>query len=163
MTTFEVVRDVLLLGLGLFGTGLSIFNYIDAKSKDKRQIRVTLSSAIPTYHDGSLGLTYAKLEATNVGSRDVVVSSMFIEASRGGRLTSFEQGVFPGVADTILPTPLSDGHSAHRFYAYRDIGEALIGSGRTGKQTITPVCEDSSGAQHRGEPWEVTPEELLGM
>jgi hypothetical protein len=163
MTTFEVVRDVLLLGLGLFGAGLSIFNYLDAKSKDQRKIRVTLSTAIPTYQDGSLGLTYAKLEATNVGSRDVVVSSMFIEATPTGRLTAFDNGAFPGIADSTLPTALSDGRSAHRFYAYRDIGEALIKSGRTGKQIITPVCEDSSGAKHRGTPWEVDPQMLLGM
>lgn len=48
MTNFEISRDVILLALGLFGTGLSIFNYVDAKAKDRRQLKVTLSSAIPT-------------------------------------------------------------------------------------------------------------------
>lgn len=163
MTNFEVARDVILLALGLFGTGLSIFNFIDAKAKDKRQVRVTRSTAIPTYHDGSMGLTYAKLEATNIGLRDVTVTSLFIETSGGGRMTSFESGVFPGVQDTVLPVLLSDGNSAFRFYAYRDIGEALVRSGRTGKQKLTPVCEDSSGTQHRGQPWDLDPAEFIGM
>lgn len=163
MNNFEIARDVILLALGLFGTGLSIFNYVDARAKNKRQIKVTLSTAMPAYGDGTVGLTYAKVEATNIGHRDVVITSLFLESSEGGRLTTFEIGVFPGIPDTRLPIVLTDGHTAHRFYAYRDIGEVLRNSRRNGKQKITPVCEDSSGGIHRGKSWDIDPAEFIGM
>lgn len=161
MTTFEIVRDVATLAVAVFGAGLSIFNYWEAKQKDRRRIRVTMSTVTPVYGQ-SLGPTYAKLEATNVGHRDVTVSSLYIELSNGSTLANFDNG-FQGFPDTTLPIRLTDGESAYRTYSYSGIGEALISSGRKTKQKLVPVCVDSSGETHKGIAWEVDPNEFAGM
>jgi hypothetical protein len=73
------------------------------------------------------------------------------------------EGKIAGMADTSLPITLSDGQSAQLFQSYRDIGQALLKHGRTGKTKLTPICEDSSGGIHRGEHWDVDPHEFMGM
>ncbi|WP_322887000.1 hypothetical protein U8C36_12200 [Sinorhizobium medicae] len=161
MTTFEIVRDAVLLAISVFGAGLSVFNYWEAKQKDRRQIKVVMSTIAPVY-GSSIGPAHAKIEATNIGYRDVTVSSLYIELSNGTTLANLDFG-FPGLADTHLPMRLTDGETAHRSYSYAGIGEALLSSGRTSKQKIFPVCVDSSGGIYKGEAWDVDPNELARM
>ena len=82
MTTFEIVRDAVLLAISVFGAGLSVFNYWEAKQKDRRQIKVVMSTITPVYGN-SLGPSHAKLEATNIGHRHVTVKSLYVELANG--------------------------------------------------------------------------------
>ncbi len=161
-TWFPVVRDVVLFGIAIYGAVLSTFNWRQAAKKDRRQITVSVSTALPTYGD-QLGAPYAKLEAVNTGHRVVTVKTLTFETPSGARLAPMLTDRFPGMPDTRLPVSLSDGQSAHLLLPYSDIAEALIGNGQTGKVKLTPVCVDSADNVHRGEPWDVDPREFLQM
>lgn len=161
MTAFEITRDLILLGVGLFGAGLSIFNYFQTKDRDRRKMRITMGTAMPTYPDGTIGRPHAQIEATNIGQRPITVSNIYIEVPNNGRMFPIDGNGFPGVPDTMLPATLSDGDTAHRCYAYIDIAQALQSSGRDATVTLTPVAEDSAGGVHKGEPWTTSPSELI--
>lgn len=162
-TTITIVKDVLLFLLAVYGAALSTFNWRQSIRKEQRIITVNLSTAMPTYPDGSVGPCFAKLEAINTGHRTVNIVTLAIELPTGGRLYPTMRSSLPGILDTPLPATLSDGQSAHLFMAYRDIAAALIQSGRTEKIKLTPVCEDSAGGVHKGAPWDVDPHQFSRM
>jgi len=159
MEEFATYREVLLFVVALYGAVLSTFNWIYARRKERRAIRVTLDTAIPTY-GAEFGRTFARVEATNVGHRPVSVTRLAIETSKG-RLQAIHGDQFPGLRDTPLPATLSDGQSAQLYMSYYDIASALVRAGLQGTIKLVPVCEDSAGGVHKGEPWEVTPDSLL--
>lgn len=160
MTTFEIVRDLVLLALGLFGAALSIFNYVQAERREKRSVRVVMKTIMPTYFDGSIGAPHIQIEATNVGHRPVAITGISIMTPNGGRLVSMDGSSFPGVPDSALPATLGDGQSAQKTYAYIDVAQALARSGQETKVTLTPVAEDSSGGIHTGTPWEISADDM---
>jgi hypothetical protein len=161
--TFSTLKDVVLFLLAIYGAVLSTFNWRQSVRRDRRTVTVSLSTALPAYNDGRLGQAFARLQATNHGHRTVTITTLTIELPTGGRLFPTTASEFPGMSDTPLPAPLSDGQSAHLFLSYRDIAAALIQSGRTEKVTLVPVCEDSVGGIYEGEPWEVDPGEFSRM
>src|SRR5262249_39945185 len=150
---------VILFMLAVYGAALSTINWRQAVRKDQRELRVSVSTAMVTYTDGSLGPCFAKIEATNAGHRPVTITTLTFELVTGGRLFPTTSGAFPGVPDTRLPVALSDGQSAYVFMSYQDIAAALVQSGRTVITKLTPVCIDSVGRVYKGEPWEVNPDE----
>lgn len=162
MTKFEIVRDVILLILALFGAGLSLFNYFDARKKERRVLTIKLGSALPVFGT-ELGATFVRLTATNTGSRPVTLVHLGLELDGGSRLGVLEANLMPGVEDTRLPVVLADGQQATIHVPYADIGQGLLSSGRTGKVRLTPVGEDSSGQRHVGKGWTVDPHEWKGM
>jgi len=85
------------------------------------------------------------------------------ELLSGGRLPSMASSGFPGLPDTPLPAALSDGQTAFMMMSYADIGAALVHSGRTGKTKLTPICVDTTDTVHKGEPWDVNPQEFVQM
>lgn len=159
-TWFPVARDVVLFVIAIYGAVLSTFNWRQAVKKDRREITVSASTAMPTYGD-QLGPPYAKLEAVNTGHRVVTVKTLTFETASGARLAPMLTDRFPGMPDTKLPASLSDGQSAHLLLPYSDVAEALMGNGQTGKTKLTPVCVDSADNVYRGEPWEVDPQEFM--
>jgi hypothetical protein len=161
-TWFPVVRDVVLFVIAIYGAALSTFNWRQALKRDRREITVTASSAMPTYGD-QLGAPYAKLEAVNTGHRVVTVKTLTFETPSGARLAPMLTDRFPGMPDTRLPVSLSDGQSAHLLLPYSDIAEALMANGQTGKVKLTPVCVDSAENVYRGKAWDVDPREFLEM
>lgn len=160
---FATVKDVVLFALAIYAAGLSTWNLRQSFLKDRRRLLITAGSAIPTYDNGAMGNTWANIQATNIGLRPVTVTFLAFELATGGRLIRMTHEAFPGMADTPLPAVLADGQTARHLLAYRDIGEALVSHGITGKTKITPVCEDSAGTTHRGEAWEVDPHEMMRM
>ena len=162
--SFPTLKDYVLFALAIYAAGLSTWNLRQALIKDRRRIRVTMGSALPAYEDGRPGNTWADIRATNIGQRPVTVTFLALELPTGGRVVRMSNdGGIPGVADTPLPAVLTDGQSARLLISYRDIGKALLQHGTTGKIKIEPICEDSSGKVHKGEMWEVDPQELLRM
>ncbi|MEO5807883.1 hypothetical protein [Devosia sp.] len=160
MTAFEVIRDLVLLALGVFGAALSIFNYVQADRRERRTMRVAMNTVMPTYFDGTIGNPYVQIEATNTGHRPIAVTTMYILVPGGGKLVSMAGSTFPGVPDTGLPVTLTDGQSATKTYAYIDVARALSKSGRSTMVTLTPVAEDSSGGMHKGKPWTTSADEI---
>jgi hypothetical protein len=111
-----------------------------------------------------LGDAFAVLTATNIGHRTVTVRDLTFELPSGGRLYTMATMARPGMANTPLPAILSDGESARLYMAYREIGEALLQSGRTEKTDLTPVAEDSAGGIYKGKPWKrIDPHEFARM
>jgi hypothetical protein len=161
-TWFPIVRDVVLFVIAIYGAALSTFNWRQAAKKDRREITVSASTAMPTYGD-QLGAPYAKLEAVNTGHRVVTVKTLTFETPSGSRLAPTSLDRFPGMPDTRLPVSLSDGQIAHLLLPYSDIAEALIGNGQSGKIKLTPICVDSAENVYRGEAWDVDPAEFLRM
>jgi len=163
MSTFDVIKDVVLFGLAIYGAGLSTWNLVQASRRDRRKLSVTAETNTPTFQDGNLGRPWANLKATNVGARSVTVTSLTFSLAGGGKLINFTSSPPHGMTETTLPVALSDGQTANRLLSYFDIGHALIASGRTGKTRLTPIAEDSTGGIHEGEPWDVDPHEFITM
>jgi len=156
-----VAKDAVLSGVALYGAALSTFNYVQAARKDRRNVFVQATTAIPTYGN-RLGNCLAKVEAINAGHRVVTVSNLAFELPGGKRLFQMGPGI-SGMEDSRPPTSLSDGEAAHWHISYRDIGDALLSHGHIEKTRLTPICIDSIGAVHKGKPWEVDPGEMARM
>jgi len=121
-----------------------------------------MTTAVPTYNTINgvrLGERYVKVEATNVGHRPVTIKALGVQLPGGQRLASLVSTAIPGIPDTQLPVTLSDGQTAHYGISYANIGRALLDSGRSGKILLYPVCDDTAGDVHKGEPWEIDPVE----
>jgi len=63
--------------------------------------------------------------------------------------------------DTPRPATLRDGQSAHLYLSYASIAQSLVAKGLVGKVKLTPVCVDSVGGEHRGDPWIIDPMEWV--
>lgn len=159
---WPVIKDVVLFFIAVYGAALSTFNWRQAVKKDRRQVSVGASTAMPTY-GATVGPPFAKIEAVNTGHRSVTVKTITFELSTGGRLAPMASSGFPGLPDTPLPAALSDGQTASTMMSYADIGTALISSGKTGKTKLTPICIDTTDIVHKGEPWDVDPQEFVQM
>jgi hypothetical protein len=160
---FPATRDVVLFVLAVYGALLSTFNWRQAVRRDRRSVAVTISTALPTFDNGSIGDCFAKIEAVNTGHRVVTISTLTLELDRGRRMFTMQGDSFPGMPDTRLPATLADGESAHLFIAYRQIGEALLRDGARQGGKVTPVCQDTVGNVYRGKPWNVNPSEFSRM
>lgn len=157
---FAIVKDVVLFLLAIYGAALSTFNWRQATRREKRIVKVRALTSTPVF-GGRLGQPFARLEAINIGHRPVTISSIAFELPGKRRVFSMTMDSFPGVEDTRLPATLSDGQTAHRHIPYREFARTLIDDGIAGKIKIYPICDDSAGNIHRGEPWEVDPKEML--
>lgn len=153
-------KDALLAGLAFYGAVLSTFNWRQATRKEQRHVIVTTGSAIPTYHDGSFGKTFARVEAVNAGQRKVTITGLGFKLEDGKRLVSLLPNHFPGIQDTTLPVTLDDGEKAFLYFAYEALGQGLA---KAGKLKIIPYCEDSVGTVYEGKAWKVDPTELMRM
>lgn len=162
MTKFEIWRDVVLLAIALFGAGLSLFNYIDARRRDRRSVKVTMSTAIPAFDDGILGATFVRVSVTNTGVRPVNIVSLGLQLRNGSRLGSLATDQMPGINDSRFPITLVDGEQASIFMMYKDIGRAVSGRG-IAKVEVIPVAEDSTGKLFQGKSWKIDPTEWSGM
>jgi hypothetical protein len=159
--SFSTVRELVLFVLAIYAAGLSTWNLLQAIRRDRRRLRVTTGSVIPTFTNGPPGRTWANIAATNLGSRNVTVTVLAFELDDGKRLFTVDNSLLEGMVETTLPHTLSDGETANHLQSYFDIGHALVANGTTGETRITPVCEDSAGGVHRGEPWIIDPMEMV--
>lgn len=157
---WDTAKDVGLFALGVYGAVLSSLNWWNANQRDKRRIRVKISTAMPTYTNGQVGAPFACIEAVNIGHRDVTITSLSLEIG-DKHLAPLSQNTFPGIADTVLPAVLKDGGTAQLFLAYAEIGHALVDIGLRSKTSVVPYCQDSSGEKYRGSPWEIDPVEMM--
>jgi hypothetical protein len=116
-----------------------------------------------TYNDGRLGAPYAQVSATNTGHRVVTVTTLAFEFPGGGRLIPTSWDNLYGVPDSKLPMKLADGESASLSMSYLDVGTTLLERGFRGTVKLIPVCDDSAGNTHKGEPWSINPQEFVDM
>jgi hypothetical protein len=160
--TFAAFKDVVIFLLALYGAALSTLNFWTSTRKDKRTVRVSLSTVMPTF-GAELGGCFAKIEAVNIGHRPVTIESLTLELPNGARLWPASRDLFPGVPDTRLPATLADGQSAHLAIPYADIADGLRRGGYKGRIKVKAICLDSVGKVHEGDRWEVDPEEFARM
>jgi hypothetical protein len=160
--TFTITKEGVLFALAIYAAILSTWNWISAIRKDRRAVRVTVGTKMPVA-DGNAGAAWAHIEVTNIGQRPVTITMIAFEVEDHGRMFNLQSAGHPGMKDTALPITLADGQTARLHQAYADIGQALMTRGLTGNSKITPICEDSAGGIHRGEAWDVDPNEFLRM
>jgi hypothetical protein len=157
------IKDILLFLLALYGAALSTFNWRQAVRKERREIKVSMSTVIPTYHNGDTGNCFARIEATNVGHRPLTVTTIALELPTGARMFPTATHVLPGMPNSIFPVHLSDGQSAYLSLSYGEIAAALLQHGMSERIKLIPLCLDSSGGIYKGTPWDVDPHELMKM
>jgi hypothetical protein len=151
---FSTVKEPVLFGLAIYAAGLSTWNLVQAIRRDRRNLGVKVSSVIPIFSNGPPGRVWAQIAVTNLGSRNVTVSSLAFELDDGKQLLSAQKDSGrEGLEETPLPCTLRDGETANLYRSYYSIGHALVTHGLKGKTRITPVCKDSAGGVHKGEVW----------
>src|SRR5262249_7523188 len=101
--------------------------------------------------------------AINVGRCTVVIDILTLELPSGARLFTPSMSGMDGFESTRLPASLRDGESAQYIVSCDEIGRALRSHGLKRGTRLIPVCIDRTGRFHRGQPWEVDPDELLRM
>ena len=145
----------------MIGQIASFLNAIRQARRDRRVVRVALSTAIPTL-GAELGPSFMCVTVTNVGHRDVTIEYVGVRLPDGRHLPGGLQigGRF-GLQDTKLPARLADGDSAKVYLPYLGIAERLHEFYPADKRVkLTPACRDSAGGEHAGEPWNVTAGDL---
>lgn len=137
---------------------LSLFNVIRHIRRERRVVRVSLSTSIPNL-GAEPGPRYVCVTVTNVGHRNVTIEHIGIRMPSGHHFPGgLQLGERFGLQDTWLPTKLSDGDSAKAHFPYLGIGERLRERYPPHKPVrLTPTCKDSAGGEHSGKPWKVTP------
>ena len=152
-------KDVVLAILALYGAGLTTLTVRQALKKERRAVKVELATVRPTYGP-EIGPPHAKVVATNIGSRKVTISEVYLACSEG-KLVSFAHNPVPWLPDTPLPAVIEDGESAHMCMSYADIGQALLRAGFKGKVLLTPMARDTTGGAYRGNAWKTDAADLL--
>lgn len=155
-------KDVVLFVLAVYASILSTVNFRQTLQRDRRSIKVSLTTAMPTY-GSKLGPPFVRIQATNSGHHVVSVTTLTLELPDGKRLMPFAGNSLPGVPDTPLPVSLAEGERAFLHISYADVGGALIEAGLKQKMKLTPVCEDSVGGEYRGKSWTIDPVEFVKM
>ena len=160
--SYSGIKDAILFALAIYAAFLSTLNFLQSRRKDQRSIRILTSTVMPTFGP-ELGPPHMKIEAVNAGHRVVTISAMTLELPNKSRLATFLPTSVPLFPDTPLPARLEQGDVAHRTFPYSEIGQALLHHGHTQKIKLTPVCDDTVGGHHFGEPWEIDPYEFIRM
>jgi hypothetical protein len=149
LSTFQLVRDLVLLFLGLLGAGLSLYNFFDIRRRSARILKLSLMTCMPTYKEGQLGNPLMEVIATNIGQRSVTVTNLGLELPEGRTLALLHQG-YPGFEDTPTPATLQDGEIARRYFSYADIAGAVRQHQLPPKLAIKAFAVDSAGQRHYG-------------
>ncbi|MGE0653266.1 MAG: hypothetical protein AB7P12_16205 [Alphaproteobacteria bacterium] len=159
---FPQAKDVLLLGIAVWGAALSTFNWWTARSKEARYVKVNTGTRFVTYDDGSFGPAFISIQAVNAGHRPVKIDFLAFELPDRRRLITIERNMFAGAPDTTLPVTLADGETASLHIPYAEIGKGLLRLGIK-KAKIYPIAIDTIGTRYRGGAWKVDAEEVAGM
>lgn len=149
MTTFQIVRDLVLLFLGGTGTVLSIYNFVDIRRRSSRKLQVSFNTVMLTYPGHGLGDPIFQVTATNLGQRNVTVTNLGIELPERRTLANLHAG-YPGLDDTPTPTTLADGEIAFRYFSYADIANAIRSNKLPSKIKLKAFAVDSAGSRHYG-------------
>lgn len=86
---FPEVKDVVLLVIAVWGAALSTFNWWTGRLKERRNIRLKLSTYTPVFQNGTLGQRYVRVTAVNAGHRAVKIDHLALalkERSVGPRI-----------------------------------------------------------------------------
>jgi hypothetical protein len=131
------LKDVLTLAIAItglvvaiYGAVLSTYNLRQARRKDRRQLTISLSTAMYTY-PGGLGPRMVSITVTNAGQRPVI--------------SSLPATILPNGHQVILiaadgagnfPKRLKDGESASMRISYRELADALSARGYRNRVNI---------------------------
>ena len=145
----------------MIGQMFSLLNPIRQMWRDRRVVRVTLNTAIPTL-GAELGPSFMCVTVTNVGQRSVTVEHIGIQMPNGYHFPGgLQLGGRFGLSDTRLPVKLADGDSAKAYFPYLGVAERLREHYPADERVkLRPACTDSAGGEHSGKPWKVTPSDL---
>jgi hypothetical protein len=142
---------VAILGLviAFYGSILSTFNFLHARKKERRAVKIALSTAMYTYLDGRVGDPMVCITVTNSGQRPIVVGLPTILIPTGRQMVLMRAD-----GADAFPKKLEDGDSASIRIGYGDVAESLIRQGIRGAVTIRPECTIQTGERFHGKPWE---------
>lgn len=149
MPEFNTLKDIGTFVIAAAGLGLSVFNFLKAQKKDKRQIEVTLGIAMAFVGNDDATNTCVMIKATNLGHRPVRVTLLAIELPKLERLVTLQLSYGPLMNDR-LPVELTDGNSAAHYISHRQLNHELVLKGYQGKIKIRAICEDSASNIYRG-------------
>lgn len=162
MKDFEFAKDVVLFVLAIYAAILSTINFIQSHRRDRRSLKVTMNTVMPTYGP-NLGPPYAQLQAVNAGHRPVTVTVLTFQLPNGKWLMPMWRDVLPGTPDSDFPINLGQGDAARRTFSYKEVADGLLSNGLEGALKLRPVCQDSLGQLYHGKPMKVDPKEWQRM
>jgi hypothetical protein len=151
------VKDAITLAIAGYGAGLSTYNLVQAVRRDRRQLKVSMSTALYTYGP-DLGPAMLSIEVVNTGHRPVVVNPPTLRLPDNKTLALMGAD---GISD--FPKELGDGAAGAIRSRYRDVAAALASSGYPPIVEVTPICSISTGQTFSGRPWKVNISEWLRM
>lgn len=160
--TFAILKDAVLFVLAIYGAALSTLNWYTNQKRDRRSLKVELNTVMVAYQNRKLGSRYVQISAVNDGLQVVTVSSIYLLLPGGKKLMMTAPGDF-AQPDTDLPAKLASTETAKAHMSYTDVAIALFGSGKTGKITVYPACEDSLGKTYRGKQISIDIDDFLGQ
>jgi len=131
--------------VAVYGAGLSTYNMYNARRKDRREIKVTISAGYLT-HGPDLSDEMFVLSASNPGHRAVTVTSV------GIRLPDGRQMVFPYPEGPQLPYHLTEGTNCDHVVPIREIARKLSTSGFRGTVKIKAFYRDAVENVHTSKP-----------
>lgn len=159
MTLLQFITQGTTFALALYGAGLATYSAMQARKRDRRSIKVRLTTMMYTYGP-NLGPPMVSIEVVNDGHRAMVVDvPQLMVASDPGRVIAFTD------ADGIkhFPAKLGEGETSAIRVEYREVATALLRGGHTAKVKLLAVCKDSTGQVYRSAPWDVDVQEWLRM
>ena len=140
MPNWSTLKDVVLFAVALWGAALSTFNWLRARQKDRRNVKVTCETSFPVYGN-QLGSAYLEVKAINAGSRSVTISYLTMETP--GKKWLAHMSARSGILDTPLPAVLADGQTASAYFMQDEIEDALYDEGLREPVKVVPLAQDS--------------------
>ena len=149
MSDFGGWKDLVTITIALAGFVLSIFNFLKAQSKDKRQIKIVLEETTAMTQFFTEPQPYLRIKVTNMGHRSVAISLITLEFSNGNRFLSGSDGQGQ-LHNSQLLSPLQDGDVAYRYLLKSELAEIIANAGYKEKTKIKAVAEDTASTIYRG-------------
>lgn len=145
----DLIKQYGAIILATYGAALSTYNFYDGRRKNRRSVKVTLETAMFTFHGGGITAPYIKITAVNIGNRPVTITNVGLRLPDGRHLALLQRAV-PDDMESGLPATLHDGAQAFRFYKADDAEATARNAGAT---KMIAYAMDSTGKTHLGDSW----------
>ena len=158
-TAFQIGKDVVMGAVALYAATLSTFNWRQNLRRDRRELKVTFDLERSKFGFGNIAI----IVVTNVGHRVVVVTRACVDLDDGEQISVSEYAYEDGPIESFkLPCELKDGMSAKFYYSFNKLTD-LYFEKEIDTIRLRSVCVDSTGAEWRGEWWEMPVKEAAEL
>ena len=139
--------DILTAALALYGAVLSTLVFLDQRSKDKSQVKVSLTFGMIEFIGQGLSDPQLLITAANTGNRPVTLSSAFLQLPNGKTV------VFPRPLSTVnFPHELQPGKNCIVWSEPEKIAAELREEGFTGTTKLKGAYRDETGKEYMSKP-----------